>query len=297
MYNTLHYELVVFFTFTKEVVVFWQQCQWDHKLQGFLLLQRGSIMLSFSETNFLKRFAPLYWFPCLFSHAKSKIAKAYGFDCLNCKHLPNVCKFLLGLEAQILDTAFSSGADRCESKTFSILSNTGGCTSFYSLPSSQFHHSSSITYSMFIAVKRVVSFDHSSCNYHSFTHPIINLIMWAMYSAIWVIYSNSSRWQLVNLLGSVADPDPNPDPLVFGAPGSGSGSISQRYGSGSGSGSGSFYHQAKKVRKTLIPTALWLLFDFLSLKMMYMYLKKAVSKKTFKKISFLLASWEGHWRK
>jgi acetyl-CoA acetyltransferase len=38
-----------------------------------------------------------------------------------------------------------------------------------------------------------------------------------------------------------------------------------------GSGSGSFYHQAKKVRKTLIPTALWLLFDFLSLKMMYMY--------------------------
>ncbi len=47
---------------------------------------------------------------------------------------------------------------------------------------------------------------------------------------------------------SVADPDPH----VFGPPGSGS--ISQRYGSGSGS----FYHQAKKVRKTLIPTALWL---------------------------------------
>ncbi len=60
-------------------------------------------------------------------------------------------------------------------------------------------------------------------------------------------------------LSSVADPDPNPDPdpqdsHVFGPPGSGSGSISQRYGSGSGSGS--FYHQAKKVRKILIPTAL-----------------------------------------
>jgi hypothetical protein len=41
---------------------------------------------------------------------------------------------------------------------------------------------------------------------------------------------------------SVADPD------VFGPPGSGS--ISQRYGSGS------FYHQAKIVRKTLIPTVL-----------------------------------------
>jgi hypothetical protein len=49
---------------------------------------------------------------------------------------------------------------------------------------------------------------------------------------------------------SVADPDPNPDPHVFVPPGSGSNS--QRYGSGSGS----FYHQAKIVRKTLIPTAL-----------------------------------------
>ncbi len=59
--------------------------------------------------------------------------------------------------------------------------------------------------------------------------------------------------------GSVADPDPNPvpdppDPHVFGP--FGSGSISQRYGSGS------FYHHAKIVRKTLIPT----IFDFLSLK-------------------------------
>jgi hypothetical protein len=62
---------------------------------------------------------------------------------------------------------------------------------------------------------------------------------------------------------SVADPDPNPDdPYVFRPPRSGSGSISQRYGSRSGS----FYHQAKIVRKTLIPTALWLLFNFLSLK-------------------------------
>jgi hypothetical protein len=48
------------------------------------------------------------------------------------------------------------------------------------------------------------------------------------------------------------------DPNVFGPPGSGS--FCQRYGSGS------FYHQAKTVRKTLIPTFLGLLFDFLSLK-------------------------------
>ncbi len=52
--------------------------------------------------------------------------------------------------------------------------------------------------------------------------------------------------------------------VCFWLPGSGSGSISQRYGPGSGSGS--LYHQAKIVKKTLIPTALWLLFDFLSLK-------------------------------
>jgi hypothetical protein len=57
----------------------------------------------------------------------------------------------------------------------------------------------------------------------------------------------------------VADPDPS-DPYVFGPPGSGAGPSSQRYGSRS------FYHQAKIVRKTLIPTVLWLLFDFLSLK-------------------------------
>ncbi len=51
-----------------------------------------------------------------------------------------------------------------------------------------------------------------------------------------------------------------PDPHVFWP--RGSGSISQRYGSGSGSGS---YHQAKKVRKPLSTTVMWIL-DFLSLK-------------------------------
>jgi hypothetical protein len=57
------------------------------------------------------------------------------------------------------------------------------------------------------------------------------------------------------VLHSVANPDP--DPYVFGPPGSGS--VSQRYGSGS------LYHQVKIVRKTLIPTVLWLfllLFNF-----------------------------------
>jgi hypothetical protein len=64
-----------------------------------------------------------------------------------------------------------------------------------------------------------------------------------------------------NLKTSVAYPDLE-DPYVFGPPRSGSGSIRQRYGSESGS----FYHQAKIIRKTLIPTVWFLLYDFLSLK-------------------------------
>ncbi len=72
------------------------------------------------------------------------------------------------------------------------------------------------------------------------------------------------------------NPDP-PDPHVFGPPGSGS--ISQRYGSGSTN------QQAKIVRKTLIPTVLWLLLDFLSLKN-YVNVPSKSNKKTFFKISF-----------
>ncbi len=43
--------------------------------------------------------------------------------------------------------------------------------------------------------------------------------------------------------------------VSFGPPGSGS--VSTKYGSGS------FYHQAEIIRKILIPTVLWLLYDFL----------------------------------
>ncbi len=66
---------------------------------------------------------------------------------------------------------------------------------------------------------------------------------------------------------------------------SGSGSTSQRYGSGS------FYHQAKIVRKTLIPPVLWLLLDFLSLKNDVNVPSKSNKQKNFIKISLLLASW------
>ncbi len=79
-------------------------------------------------------------------------------------------------------------------------------------------------------------------------------------------------------------PSSVPDPHVFGPPGSGS--ISQR--------SGSFYHQAKIVRKTLISTVLWLLFDFLSLENDVNVPSKStvpvISRKTFFYLVFV-ASW------
>jgi hypothetical protein len=62
----------------------------------------------------------------------------------------------------------------------------------------------------------------------------------------------------------------DPDPLV-------------RYesGSGSNSGSGSFYNQAKKVIKTLIPTVLRLLYHFLSLKNDVNVASKKIIEKKF----------------
>jgi hypothetical protein len=64
-----------------------------------------------------------------------------------------------------------------------------------------------------------------------------------------VLPAKSRRRLAVCVAGSV------PDPHVSVPPGSGF--ISQRYGSGS------FYHKAKIVRKTSIPTVLRLLLDFL----------------------------------
>ncbi len=63
---------------------------------------------------------------------------------------------------------------------------------------------------------------------------------------------------------------------------SGSGSTSQGYGSGSS------YQQTKIVRKTLIPTVLWLLLDFLSLKNDVYIPQKVISRKTFLFIYFFV---------
>ncbi len=77
-------------------------------------------------------------------------------------------------------------------------------------------------------------------------------------------------------------------PYVFRPPGSGYRSVSQR------SGSVSFDYQAKKVRKTLIPTVLCLLYDFLSLKNVNVSLKVISGNR--RKIFFVLVSWRSVMR-
>ncbi len=67
--------------------------------QGLLLLQRGLIMLSFSETFFLKTTHPIALISLLVYHVQKQDSEAHGHDCLICKRQPNVCKFLLVLEA------------------------------------------------------------------------------------------------------------------------------------------------------------------------------------------------------
>ncbi len=74
--------------------------------------------------------------------------------------------------------------------------------------------------------------------------------------------------------------------VCFYPPGSLSGSVIYLYGSGS------FHQQAKKWRKTLIPTVLWLLYDFLSLKNDANVPSKRNKHKNLElKKYFLLVSW------
>ncbi len=83
----------------------------------------------------------------------------------------------------------------------------------------------------------------------------------------------------------------DPDPSVFGPLGSASRSVIYLYGSGS------FRQQAKKWRKTLTSTVLWLLYDFLSLKNVNVPSKRNKRKKLDKKKYFCWRLVEGHWLK
>jgi hypothetical protein len=144
--------------------------------KGLLLLQRGLIMLSFSETFFLKMTRPIALISLPVFRIQKLDSEAHRHDCLNCKHQLNVCKFLLVLEAQILDTAFSSGAERCRSKKRSAFSQYWGLHFVPPLPSSPFHHSSSVINSIRNRCKKSYFGDHSSVMNHPLFHRIINLL-------------------------------------------------------------------------------------------------------------------------
>ncbi len=156
----------------KEVVVFWQQCQWDQKLQGFLLLQRGSIMLNFSETQLLKRFMPIAMISLLVLAYKKKIAKAYGMTVWIVSTSQMSANFSWVWKHKILENCFIIWCRKMRIKN----------VQHRSIPSLHLHF---IIHHVFYAydVKRVISSDHSSCIYHLFIHRTINLFMWAMYSA------------------------------------------------------------------------------------------------------------------
>ncbi len=95
---------------------------------------------------------------------------------------------------------------------------------------------------------------------------LVLMLSWRFFALYWcqsssgslaarklIIYYPFANFLYLNAVLRIWIPDP--DPHVFGPPGSGT--ISQRYGSGSGS----FYHHAKIVRKTLIPTISFTFFD------------------------------------
>ncbi len=132
--------------------------------------------------------------PGLFSHSPPLcVSVAHGHICLNCKHQPNVCKFLLVLEVQILDTAFSADVEKCRKKMFSILSISG-----FALRSTPLFHHHFIIHPVlfilcFITVKRVASLFHPSCIYNHSSIKSLTHYVWSMYSVSWVIYSSSSR--------------------------------------------------------------------------------------------------------
>jgi hypothetical protein len=106
---------------------------------------------------------------------------------------PNVCNFLLVLEVQILDTAFSSGVENVNQKR-SAFSQIPGFA-FRSTP--LFHRHFIIHPVLFILCFFSVRIScHSSSQlYLSLLNPLNHwpIYVWAMSSVSWVIYFSSSR--------------------------------------------------------------------------------------------------------
>jgi hypothetical protein len=127
-----------------------------------------------------------------------------------------------------------------------------------------------------------VGLDHSYTN--STCHCYLDSIR--VYASWQSSFLSNCHWifYIVQCSGSTGS-------TCFGLPVSGS--TRKRYGSGSGS----FCHQEKIVRKTLIPTGSWLLFDFLSLTNdVNVPSKSNKQKNLFKKLVFCWRL-ESQWRK
>ncbi len=85
----------------------------DSICKGLLLISKWIDNAELFWNIFLKTTRPIALiFLALFCRQKQD-SVAHGHDFLNCKHQPNICKFLSVLEAQILDTAYSAIVEKC----------------------------------------------------------------------------------------------------------------------------------------------------------------------------------------
>jgi hypothetical protein len=89
---------------------FWRQCS------KFIL--QGDFSIFYVETklsSFKGRLASLHWFSCLVLVRKLD-SGVRRHDCVNCTHLPDICRVLSVLQVQILDPYFISDRENVDWK-------------------------------------------------------------------------------------------------------------------------------------------------------------------------------------
>ncbi len=164
--------------------------------KGFSSFKRWSIMLSFSETFFLKTTRPIALISLLVFSVQSKIVKPTGMTVWIVSTSQMFANFSWFWKRKF-QTLLSLLVQKDVDQKRSAFSQYWGLHFVPPLTSSSFHHSSSVTYSMLNRCKKSYFIDHSSYIYHPFIYWISNLFIWAVYSALWVIYFSSSRWELM----------------------------------------------------------------------------------------------------
>ena len=142
---------------------------------------QGDFSIFYVETtlsSFKGRLASLHWFSAL-----SFVCKLDGgvrrHDCVNCTHLPDICRVLSVLQVQILDPYFISDRENADGKTFGIP------LWFCFVPPLSFHrHSIFILCYLFYVLHREKSSNHFipvKVIIYSLYHPrIVHKIMYSM---------------------------------------------------------------------------------------------------------------------